>query len=123
VILLWTARLGLWLLPFRTLRRLLHSVTRDGLRHAGQSSPERIAWAVVAASRYVPQATCLTQALAAQVLLGREGHTACLRIGVARNEGSQFQAHAWVETQGKVVIGESEVERYAPLMVLERSSL
>jgi hypothetical protein len=123
-VLLWGIRLALWLLPFQNLRNLLVHVTQapTGWHRADQSSPDRIAWAVVLASRYVPQATCLTQALAAQVLLGREGHPAYLRIGVARSERGQFHAHAWVETQGKVVIGASEVERYTPLMALGGAS-
>ncbi len=70
------------------------------------------------ASRYVPAATCLTQSLATKVLLSRQGHQASVRIGVARSEAGQFQAHAWVESNGRVVIGgpESHLKRYTPLL-------
>jgi hypothetical protein len=60
---------------------------------------------VQAAGRFVPAATCLAQALAAQVLLGRDGYESTLRIGVARGERRNFQAHAWLECQGMVVVG------------------
>src|SRR5438309_451978 len=71
--------------------------------------PDRVVWAVVVASRYVPMSTCLTQALAAQVLLARRGYSAHLHIGVAK-EGAEakLKAHAWVESDGKVLIGSSE---------------
>lgn len=118
-----TIRMGLWGLPFRTLRRLVGSVTQKsaGLPKADRASLDRIAWAVMVASRYVPAATCLTQALATQVLLGRRGYPACLRIGVEKGEGGQLQAHAWVESDGVVVIGgsEPELERYTPLPALD----
>jgi hypothetical protein len=113
--------LGLWLLPFLTLQRLLGNLAapRTSRREAEAFSADRVVWAVTVASRYVPGAsTCLTQALAAQVLLARRGEVACLRIGVARREG-RFQAHAWLESQGKVIFGGSELGRYAPLPALD----
>src|SRR5437762_9506584 len=114
VLLLGAIRVGLSLLTFRTLRSLLARVTpaRGGFRALRHSSPDQVARAVTAASRYVPRATCLTQALAAQVLLTRQGYPVCLRIGVAKGEGGQLEAHAWVENQGKVVIGGAALGRY-----------
>jgi hypothetical protein len=38
-----------------------------------------------------------------------------LRIGVLRDQKEKFQAHAWVESSGIVVIGGLELERYEPL--------
>jgi hypothetical protein len=57
------------------------------------------------------------------VLLARRGYPTFVHIGVVRGEQEQFQAHAWVVTEGKVVIGGSELERYAPLAVLEVEGL
>jgi hypothetical protein len=104
-----TMRFALWLIPFRTLRWTLASPAHDLF------SAERVAWAVQAASRYVPRATCLTQALALHVLLKRAGLQSRIRIGVAKEE--QFESHAWVESQGKVVIGDCGLERYTPIML------
>jgi hypothetical protein len=69
----------------------------------------------------VPAATCLTQALATQVLLDQRGQTARTRIGVVKGEDGQLQAHAWVESEGVVVIGgsESEIKQYTPLLALD----
>lgn len=78
----------------------------------------RIAWAITIASRYIPMATCFTQALATKVLLNRYGQRAKVCIGVSRSEGGQLQAHAWVEWNGRIVIGGSEasLQQYVPLV-------
>jgi hypothetical protein len=125
-LLLGAVRLGLWLLPFQTVRRLLASMTgvTTTLHDTEQTSIERIAWAVAEASQSIPRATCLTQALAMQVLLGWQGHAARLCIGVARSDIGQFQAHAWVECQGRVVIGGADApSRFTPLPPLESKGL
>ncbi len=89
-----------------------------------RQEPERIAWAVRTASRYIPGSrNCLIQALAAQVLLRQKGLPSQLRFGVAREQRSRLQAHAWLESQGKIVIGGSDRERFRPLSAAgEKSS-
>lgn len=67
------------------------------------------------AARYVPRATCLTQALALQAMLGRAGTPSELRIGVARGKETEVDAHAWLECEGRVVIGDGQLERYVPM--------
>jgi hypothetical protein len=117
-------RLGLSLLPSRVLLR--HVSGRAGAPRSQSRvaafSPAQIAWAVSAASRRVPHATCLTQALAAQLLLDWDGHPSRLCLGVARGSQGEFQAHAWVESGGLVVIGGQELERYSQLPDLETIS-
>ena len=114
--LLGMVRLGLWLLPFARLRRLLAKA-----RRATCSVPmDKVTWAVSVMGRYIPVATCLAQALATQALLVRCGHPASLRIGVARSKGRQLQAHAWVESEGRIVLGDLEdLAHYTPLPPLE----
>lgn len=119
LLLIGAARLGLWVLPFPVLRRLMARLTRRNAAPSRADPAElgRISWAVTAVSRCVPEATCLTQALATKLLLCWRGQQASLRIGVARSEAGQFIAHAWVESNGKVVIGgpASHVQQYALL--------
>jgi hypothetical protein len=125
-LMLGTIRLGLWLLSFQTLRRLLAKVSSiSASRHdPEQPSKENVVWAVETAGRYLaPAATCLTLALTAQVLLLRRGYPALLHIGAVKSDGGQFLAHAWVESGGKVVIGGYELERYTPLAALEGESV
>src|SRR5215207_7021874 len=96
-LLLGGIKLGLWLLPFQTLRRSLEKLAKatSGLQKADRLSVERVAWAVKLAGHHMPRArTCLTQALATQFLLVQRGHQALIHIGVVREEGREFLAHA-----------------------------
>jgi hypothetical protein len=99
---------GLRTLSFATLQQLLAAVKR--LRRRSRPRPARIAWAVNAAARLVPARTCLTDALAADVMLCRRGYQSFLRIGVKKRKGGAgpLEAHAWVESDGSIVAGELE---------------
>lgn len=112
-LLLGLIRVTLWLLPLRIVHRLLARQKPA----AAQASIEQIGWAVTIASVYLPFATCLPQALVAQMLLRRHGYPADLRIGVARDGDGRLEAHAWVEAAGQIVIGgsASALARYTPL--------
>ena len=116
---LWLSavRLMLWVLPFHRQKSLLARLEQPTNREPENDPllPERIAWAVELASRYIPRASCLTQSVAAKILLQRAGYAAALHIGVAKDEKGQFQAHAWVENGGRILIGECQLEQYAPL--------
>lgn len=105
ILVLGAARVTLWLLPLRVVRRLL---ARVGRRPAPEEiTPERIGWAIDLARRIVPRATCLPQALAGEALLAYAGHPAELRIGVIKSgERKLLEAHAWVESEGRIVVGD-----------------
>ena len=120
-LLLGTIRLGLQLLPFLTLRRQLAKIPpAHSQSQAKQVSVGKVVWTVEVLSRYIPGVKCLARALATQVLLCRYGYQADLRIGVARSEKGQLQAHAWVESQGRIVSGGlKDMRRYTPLPPLE----
>jgi hypothetical protein len=75
-----------------------------------RSTPQyrlRAAWAAHAVGRrLLPERPCLTQALVLQyLLLRRRDDTAELHIGVTKSQDEDFQAHAWVERDGQVLIG------------------
>ena len=65
-------------------------------------------------ARSIPKASCLTQALAAQVMLERAGEHPELKIGVATDRG-EFEAHAWLELHGRPLVGDHDLDRYARL--------
>ena len=104
--------------PFARVQRLVSRACEAGapVRCPGAPAPSRIGYLVAAAANLFPGTTCLPRALATQVLLGRHGHGAELHIGVNRDSQGSFQAHAWVETGGKVVIGGPEVTAYKPIL-------
>ena len=115
-ILVLVVRIALWVLPFSWLQSLLNRFTRRG--GPGSLDAEKsdlIAWAVTTTSGYVPRATCLIQALVAQLLLARAGFPAELRFGVMKDEQGAFKAHAWVESQNRVIVGDVELAKYTPL--------
>jgi Transglutaminase-like superfamily len=118
-ILLATIRLGLWLLPFQTLLQGLEKLGRAtslSLSINPSFSISHIVWRVNVSSRYLPGVKCLARALATQVLLTRHGYPSELQIGVAKSEHGELEAHAWVEYQGRVIIGGlSTLSRFVPL--------
>ena len=117
VILVLAIRVGLTLLPFSTLQKLLGKGTKKhiDLERKRRFAIDQVAWSVAAASHCVPKATCLVQALAIQILLLRQGYPADLKIGVTRGNKEGLQAHAWVESRGKMINTGSEIDRFTPL--------
>jgi len=115
-------RLGLLLLPFRKLRSLARAAGQYpvGSLYANALPVERIVWTVRAVSEYVPGATCLTQALSGQVLLARRRYPTRLHIGVAKSSREGLSAHAWLEYDGQIVLGDhGGLAAYAPFPSLE----
>ena len=102
-------RLSLWLFPFGKIRRQLDLIlaTRVFSEKASSISVDFIVWAVSVAGYYAPGgAKCLARAITTQLLLNRYGYTHIFHIGVAKNDFQTLEAHAWIEYQGRVVVGE-----------------
>jgi hypothetical protein len=110
--LLWTAartlalvRLALAVLRFPAFSRLASRAARPPrppLR-TGYVYPEQLAAAVARASKLMPAASCLARAFTLRILLVRHGHLAEVQLGVARGEDGRLTAHAWVESEGRVI--------------------
>lgn len=97
-------RVCIWVLPFRVARRFI--VPPRPVHSADRLTASRVRWAIGIAQRLIPDATCLPQAIAAESLLIRDGHDVALRIGVMKNAAGKIEAHAWVECEGRVVVGD-----------------
>jgi Transglutaminase-like superfamily len=115
VILVGAARLALWALPFNTVRRLFARRARQS--PSPYPTTERIGWAISVAKRFIPKGNCLPQALAAESLLTRGGFPVELRIGVAKKDDGRLEAHAWVESDGRLVVGDltQGLDSFTPL--------
>jgi transglutaminase superfamily protein len=100
-------RLALWLVPYDRIRAYLKKPPPVSKHPQSTASVVRF---VNAASRVIPLATCLTRAVAAELLLRRNGHDASLKIGVSKTASDSLLAHAWVESDGVIVIGGDEAE-------------
>ena len=110
--------------PIPFLRRLFSLRRARRLRGSPDPGmPDRIAWAVAAASRFVPGShRCLPRAMAAHLWLVRAGHPAVLRVGVAKPSEGKLLSHAWVECEGKVLMGKTTRAVYTPVLVSKEES-
>jgi hypothetical protein len=122
--LLGAIRLGLYFLPFRTLLRLLKLFPSQTPLSAARKSIKLIVWAVEVSSCYTPgQVKCLARALTTKTLLNWYGYSAELHLGIAKTT-SGIEAHAWVEYQGHIIIGNlQDLGRFTPLPSLNEVSL
>ena len=112
------------LLPFPAIRRLFI----DSAGRASVTAPDMpaaaVARAVRRASCYVPAAKCLPQALTAHWLLNRRGYPAALRLGATLDDQRRLIAHAWVELDGRVLIGGTDsTSRFAAFPPLRKEQV
>jgi len=116
IILLLAIKLGLKFTTVQQLRGQLQYYTR--WKSTVSRPASRLIWAVEVATRILPGDTkCLARALAAQALLLGHNYPAKVRLGVAKDADGNFEAHAWVESEGKVAIGQlQDGERFKPLV-------
>lgn len=110
-------RLGLATLPFQVVYGWLKPA-KQTLRPGSAISIDHITWVVNVASRYtVGRAQCLACALTTQLLLLRAGYPCKIHIGVINPAGGGFEAHAWVESGGEIVMGHlPNLQQFTPLM-------
>ena len=112
-----SARLTLLVRPFSvTWRALMERKAPSPAEASAAVEPALVTRAVRRASRVIPGSRCLPQALATHTMLARRGIASDVRFGVARDGQRGFEAHAWVELDGAVVIGKlRDLHRYEPL--------
>jgi hypothetical protein len=120
VLMLIRVRLALWFKPLAYVRRMGELSDAPPVQEkAYPLSAHDLTSLITVAASYIPGATCLTQALVAQTILRRYGYAPDLKIGVGRSESNRFQAHAWIELDGKVVLGQlPTLSQYTPLPAL-----
>jgi len=105
------------------LRATSLAATRRGLRHVRpaarllvRGSDAAIVWAIEAVGRRFGRlSTCLTRALAGELLLDHaSGAPVTLTIGVRRTESGVLEAHAWLARSDRVLLGGTS-DGYVPL--------
>jgi hypothetical protein len=108
------ASVALRILTFAGAERAVATI-RTALPGGGREvDRDRIQWAVRVVANTLPgSASCLEKAMTARALLRRYGHPADLRFGVDDEES--FAAHAWVESDGEVVVGSAERPEFTEL--------
>ncbi len=115
VVVLGAVRLTLRFAKFPVADRLFR-ISRRHSSTAVALAPEALAWSVATAGRIVPAGGhCLSQAMALQILMARQGMHATIRYGVQQIPGVPLAAHAWLEYQGRLLIGANNLDRFVEL--------
>ncbi|MHB1097531.1 MAG: lasso peptide biosynthesis B2 protein [Gemmatimonadaceae bacterium] len=110
-------RLSLWMLPFRRVRALVDRWASNAVTDPDLVFARAVRRAVDRAARTLAGSDCLPQALTAEVMLRRAGVPARVSIGVS-SDGQLLSAHAWVESAGFLVTGDStDIDQYRTLVV------
>lgn len=113
-VLVWAGLKVLSLRRCQILLKWLASRQRSSLVNGdvATSTHRTVAVMRTAARHTFGQPACLPQSLVCWALLRRQGIEGDLRIGT-RREGGKFEAHAWVEYQGRVLNDHPDVrERF-----------
>ena len=116
-----TIKIGLSVLSFSTFRKVFYWFCNSGVtQEASKQKIDTTVWAVDTAANLLPiSLLCLPRALATKYLL-RKTPSLTLEIGVEINPSKAFEAHAWVEKNGSIIIGDwSESISYKRLWVWE----
>jgi len=102
--------LGLRIVHYARLRRVLDRYAAARSTRVPPGATERIRRAIAAVARGRPSATCLVQALAADVMLRRRGVACelCIGVRILPDTRMPLEAHAWVECDGAVAVGAIE---------------
>jgi hypothetical protein len=113
MILLIIIRFFFTLFSFSHIQIISKRFSKKNNNHKDTPKIRDILWSIKLASDYVPGSTCLIQAITAQILLSRYNHLSKIKIGVMKSDN--FEAHAWLEIDDKIVLGESE-NRYVTIL-------
>lgn len=122
LILVIAIRAALWIVPFKWLKKhLMHDLkVKKRAAEADRIHVHHVIYHVKNAAGLVPCASCLTQSLAALILMRHNGQDSELKIGVAKDENEQFRAHAWLEANGQIILG--KLPKHSQFKVLESIS-
>jgi hypothetical protein len=96
------------LLQFRPFKDVVHYFSQKSASPEiviSLVSSDRVALLLNAAATMSPFSTCLSKSLAGSVLFKSLGYQTVLHIGVKREGGELFEAHAWLTLNGNVLVG------------------
>lgn len=119
--------LSLWLRGFHATRSTLERNLSDFLAQEDRESAAKQAALTAhmvdaAGRRGLVHPSCLAKSLTLWWLLGRQGISSRLRIGI-RKENGKLQAHAWVEREGRALNEPEEPHRHYAAFDRELASL
>jgi hypothetical protein len=114
--LLLGSRFALRLLPARRIFSWLQRPQRRAPAVEPAAYARRVRWAVVTAAHHSPfEMVCFPQAIAAALLLRRQGIASVLHYGVLRDESEALHAHTWLDAAGMTVVGGEAAAEFTPV--------
>jgi hypothetical protein len=115
-LLLGVSRVLLLMVPFRRIAPLLSRLPAGAPPPVDPLLARSVARAVTIAARNVPfRAVCLPQAMAAKFMLARRGQRSTLHLGVGKDDAGDLTAHAWLQSDGAIVLGAARVGDVIPI--------
>lgn len=114
---LLSVKAGLCLVPFDRLSRWLARFARVAVKPATPRESQSVVRAIERIGRALPgwHITCLPQALVGYLLLRRRGFDVRLQIGVCKDARNRLAAHAWLEYQDRVLLGDlRDLQQFIP---------
>ena len=110
------ARVMLIVLSFRRLSTRLSAGDNASSETPGQEYLQRVSFAMAAAASNVPwRSDCFPQAIAARMLLSRQGYGSTIHLGFEKAAPDTVAGHAWLTCGDTVVTGGEQVGRYAEI--------
>lgn len=105
---LLSVKAGLYLVAFDRLSRWIARFAGVAVKPATPEEAQSVVRAIERIGRALPrwQINCLPQALVGYLLLRRRGFDVRLRIGVCKDGRNRLAAHAWLEYQDRVLLGD-----------------
>lgn len=107
----------------RGVTRMVRVLTGVLFAGAPATDPDAVVWALDAVAPFLPDSvTCLRRAVVADSMLDHAGHDTEMHIGVRKTDAA-FEAHAWVEHEGRVLVGELDDLAAYSVLPLEEAGL
>ncbi len=109
IVLLLAIKLGCYFLSFKTICRIIQKKTVTKSKTDIKTLKHDVIWSIEAASNHLPfTKTCLIKALAAQILLSNYGYQSNIKIGITKSKNDLLDAHAWIESSGDIIMGNTD---------------
>lgn len=105
-------RLLLLILPFKSILGFLSKRNPSSLKE-DEIQTRFIGYYVEKVCDHTPwKSTCLVKAIVGKYLLQNKKLESIVNLGVAKNKKDELKAHAWLQSQGKVLTGYQEMKDY-----------
>ena len=114
LLLLTMLRILLQFLPYKQVSDLINKLN---FKSNNEIPLAVVRQAILSVSKHVSFArNCFIKAIAGNILLKKYGHSTTMHIGAFKEE-DKLKAHAWLEINGKVILGRTEdLNSYVPFL-------